>query len=144
MKTLKKEMAAHVTTYVIFITFAAIVAAPLLFGLSGQMLGVVQGIASNVDVSGSMSNVDTSGAGGMASIGMSMSVGSDSIDQGDYKKFVYACLIFSSVFSAMIVSVIKNGNVKEGAQYIPAYILVSVILYFISSAFMGALLGGLV
>ncbi|MGM5482423.1 MAG: type II secretion system F family protein [Nanobdellota archaeon] len=144
MRTLKKEMAANVTTYVIFITFAAIIAAPLLFGLSGEMLNVVQGIASDVDVSGSVSGADTSAAGGMGGIGMSMSVSEDSIKQSDYRLFVYTCLFFSSLFSAMIVSTIKNGNVKQGIQYIPVYMAVSVVLYWISSAVMNSILGGLV
>lgn len=145
MKTLKKEMAANVTTYVIFITFAAIVAAPLLFGLSGQMLNVVQGISSTVDTSSTdISEPQDSEMAGVSSVGMSMSISSQSIEQGDYKLFVFTCLVLSSIFSSMIVSTIKHGNVKQGAHYIPIFMVVSIVLFFASSAFMRAVLSGVV
>ena len=47
-KALMKEMSANVTTYVIFITFTTIVAAPFLFALSGVLIKVVHGISTSL------------------------------------------------------------------------------------------------
>ncbi len=145
MKTLKKEMAANVTTYAIFITFAAIVAAPLLFGLSGQLLSVVQGITDDIDVSEDDFGAEGEGMDvGLGGITTSFSSEGETIDQSHYKIFVYICLIFSSVISAMIVSTIKKGNIAEGAHFIPIYILVSFSVYFVSDFVMGMVLSGIV
>ncbi|MBN2457552.1 type II secretion system F family protein [Candidatus Woesearchaeota archaeon] len=138
LRTMKKEMAANVTTYVIFISFAAIVAAPFLFGLSHELLNIVQGIATNV--------AESSGPQGMPSggIGISMNIDSDNIKISDYQIFAYTCLITSAFFSSIIVSTITKGNVKEGLQYIPVFVGVVVIIYYIAIKALGLMLGGLV
>lgn len=153
MKTLKKEMAANVTTYAIFITFAAIIAAPLLFGLSGQLLTVVDEITSDVDIADTDMDAVDSGPSGMGVPG-GMDVGFGNIGEGfgggetinkeHYIIFVYVCLTFSSVLSAMIVSTIKKGNVKEGIHYIPLYLLTSFLIFNVSDMVMGSLLGGFI
>ncbi len=137
MKTLKREMSASVTTYVIFITFASIVAGPCLFGLSGELLNIVQGISGQMAGSTESANMNSG-------FGMMVSLSSDSLNAGDYKKFVLVCLAISSFFSAIIVSVIRYGNVKQGMHYIPIFAVVSYILYFIAAWVMGKMLGGIV
>jgi Flp pilus assembly protein TadB len=132
LKTMKKEMAASVMTYVIFITFAAIVAAPILFALSDQLLNIVQGIADNVE----MSSGDMPQTG---SVGISMNISSDNINPEHFKIFVYTCLLLSSIFSSMIVSTIQKGNAKEGLQYIPIFIIVSFIIFLSASFLLGML-----
>ena len=143
MKILKKEMAANVTTYAIFITFAAIVAAPLLFGLSGQLLVVVQEITEDIDMSGTeMEGGDDMGLG-IAGVAMEFSGEGETINQDHYRIFVYVCLTFSSILSAMIVSIIKKGNVKEGGHLIPVYMIVSYTIYLVSAKVMSIALGGI-
>lgn len=137
LKMMKKEMAANVMTYVIFITFAAIVAGPVLFGLSQQLLTIVQDIAANV----AQSTGDMPATRGM---GISMNISSDNIKLSDFKIFVYLSLFISSLFSAMIVSTIQKGNPKEGLQYIPIFIIVSFLIYLSASTVLGMLLGGFV
>ena len=43
---IQKEMSADVTSYMIFITFAAIVAAPVLLALSGQLIEIIGNIVA--------------------------------------------------------------------------------------------------
>lgn len=135
MRTMKKEMAANVTTYVIFISFASMVAAPFLFGLSSQLLTFVQKIAGDVAASGGSSS---------SSVGLTINISPDTIEKSNFQIFAYLSLVVSSVFSAIIVATIKKGNVKEGLQYIPIFALVSVLIYFFASTVLGALLGGFV
>src|SRR3989338_1291342 len=47
-KAMVKEMSANVTTYVIFIGFASIIAAPILFALSGILVDVVSSLGASV------------------------------------------------------------------------------------------------
>ncbi len=134
MRGMKKEMSANVTTYVIFISFAAMIAAPFLFGLSNQLLHIVQSIAGDVAAGGGIKG------GG---IGLSINMSSDNIKMSDYRIFAYSCLAVSSIFSAVIVATIKKGNVKEGLQYIPIYLIVSLIVFYFASVILGTLMGGM-
>ncbi len=120
-KSLLKEMSANVTTYVIFITFATLAAAPFLFAMSGVLISVVENIGS---VLGTTSKVATS-------VGIPLSFSGTGVTQSDFKIFAVVSLIITSLFSAMMVSIIKKGNVKSGMKYIPIFIFVTLTLYFI-------------
>ena len=130
-RSMLKEMSANVTTYVIFITFSTIIAAPFLFAMSGVLIQVVQNLGS---VLGS-----TSGAA--AGTGIPLSFSGTGITQSDFSFFAITSLILTSLFSAMMVSIIKKGNIKSGVKYIPAFIFVSLTLYFVIEGLAGKLLG---
>ena len=132
---IKKEMAANVTTYVIFILFATLVAAPFMFGLTTELIVIMKSIMADV-------NIDASGggAGGMSSM-MSLS-GSDSISVTNYKIFAVVSICITTTFSAILISIIKKGNAKEALKNIPIYMGVGVVLYFIAFSLMNMLLGG--
>jgi hypothetical protein len=49
----------------------------------------------------------------------------------------------TSVFSAVIVATIKKGNVKEGLQYIPIFIIVAIIVFFIGSHVLAMVFAGM-
>lgn len=128
LKLMKREISASITTYVIFITFATIVAAPFLYALSTQLLIIIQKIMGSIDLSEMPS--------GSFSIGLSGA----SIAIGDFKIFAVLAILVSSFFSAAIVSVIKNGNVKQGLKYIPIFMAVSLIVYFMANFLVGGLM----
>jgi len=130
-KTMLKEMSANVTTYTIFIIFATVVAAPFLFALSSVLIGVVQNLSSAF---GGTANV-------ASSIGIPLSFSGVGISKSDFNIFAVVSLTLTSMFSAMMVSTIKKGNIKSGAKYIPLFIAVSLTLYFIANLGAGKLLG---
>jgi len=132
-KILQKEMAASVTTYVIFITFATIVAAPILFALANQLLAIIKEITSKLG-----NSMKTSSS--FFSIGFS----GDTIKGSDFMIFAYLMLIISAVSSACIVSVIKKGRVKDGLKSIPLYIIVSVVLYTLASLIISSIFKGFI
>jgi len=128
-KLMRKEIAASVMTYVIFISFATIFAAPFLFALSTQLLSIVQGIMSELDLSK------------ISSGSFNMNASGDSIKIRDFRIFSVLILVVSSIFSASIVSVIRRGNVKDGVKLIPTFVVVSLVLYFIANYIVGSLMG---
>ncbi len=127
---LQKEMAANVTTYVIFISFASVLASPFLFALSTQLLVVIQQIAGSISVS----------QGGSASVGLQLSA--DAVKLSDFKIFSYVALTVTSVMSACIVSVIRKGTVFDGLRLAPAYAATSLCLYWFASWALSFLFGG--
>ena len=130
-KILTKEMSANVTTYVIFISFASIAAAPFLFALSGVLITVVQNLGT------ALSSTKTAAAG--FSIGLSFS--GTGVTNSDFKIFAAVSLMITSSFSAMMISIIKKGNVKSGVKYIPIFIIVSLTIYFIVQGLAEKLIG---
>jgi archaellum biogenesis protein FlaJ (TadC family) len=129
MTSLKREMGANVTTYVIFISFASIVAAPVLFALSNHLLIVVDTITSNLDV--------TSSSG----TGLSIST-EGGIEISEYKWFSRISLLLTAFFSSIIVGTIMKGNIKETAHYVPIFILISQIVYLIAFYILKLMLSG--
>jgi Flp pilus assembly protein TadB len=129
MKIMKKEMAASVTTYTIFISFASVIIAPILFALATELLVIILKITSSLDLSNSS----------MLSISSP-----DPAAVANFKLFSILMLIVSTVFSACIVSAIKKGNVLEGIKFIPVYTLVAVTIYYLASLLLHAIFSGII
>ena len=130
-KIMKKELSANVTTYVIFISFATIVAAPLLFALSSHLLFIVSNLMLKLDVPSGI----TSFAINLSGAGMSIK---------DFRIFAITCLIITSYFSSVIVATIKKGEIKAGIKYIPMFIISTVGLFLIFSVVIGKLFGSII
>ena len=127
---MKKELAANVTTYIIFITFATLIAAPLLFGMAYQLIIVIQEVFSRVDI------------GPSSSTSMPLTISQGTISIGDFQIFAIASLIITSLFSAMIISAIKKGNLTAGIRYIPIFMVCSVVFFLIVVKLFGMFTGG--
>jgi Flp pilus assembly protein TadB len=133
LKIMKKEMAASVMTYVIFITFAAILAAPFLFALATQLLIIITKIMGSLG-----ENATGGGGGGM----LSMSFNASAISIKDFKIFCMVMLSITAAMSAAIIATIRKGTIKEGFKNIPIYIAISLTLYLIANSMLGSMLGG--
>jgi len=118
--TLKKEMAASVTSYVIFISFVIMIVAPGLLGLSFQLLTIVSSFTAKLGAS----------AGGAAS-SMPIKFSSVAIKPEDFVQFSQMCIAVLGGFAAMIISIIKKGDIKSGLKYIPVYIAVGFFTYWL-------------
>lgn len=128
-RLLRKEMSANVTTYVIFISFAAVVAAPLLLALSSQLISIIGNIVSKIDMP--------------ASGTMMFSITDVSVTPRDFKIFAYTSLFITSFFSSIIIATIKKGTIKEGIKYIPLFVGLSLLFFFIASKILSGILSGL-
>jgi pilus assembly protein TadC len=130
-KIMQKEMAANITTYVIFISFATIAAAPVLFALSGMLVQVLTGFGTSL---GGM----TSAA---ASAGLGLSFSGSGIKYADFRIFAITSLLITSFFSAVIIATIKKGSAKMGLKYIPIFMFITVSLYLIIDLALGKAVG---
>lgn len=130
-KIMKKELAANVTTYVIFISFATIIAAPLLFALSSHLLIIINNLMSKLDI-----------PSGVTSFSINLSGGGMSIR--DFRIFAITCLIITSYFSSVIIATIKKGEIKAGIRYIPIFMISTVILFLIFSIVIGKMFGSII
>ena len=133
IKLMRQEISSSVTTYVIFITAAAIIGAPILLALSGQLLVVISSLTAGLEMSG----------GGAGSNFFSLDLSGDSISLGDFRVFSLVMLFFSSFFSSLIIGVIRKGSPKEGLKFVVPYLVISYVLYFVAAIIFNLLLGGL-
>ncbi len=123
-RDLKKEMAATNATYVIYLGSIILLIAPALFGLSFNLLKVLD------KLSGKLSPA----AGGGAASGMGMLIDFSKMNVskyfGNFILFSILALVIIGVFASMIMSIIRKGNIKEGLKYIPFMVGGSVLSYF--------------
>src|SRR3989338_8216895 len=137
VQIMRKDISADVVTYVIFIGFAALVAAPLLFALSYRI---------NIIMTTLLSGINLGGATGGASLGGSLDITKigSGLSPNSFKNFAISALLITSVMSAIIISTVTKGSIKGGIRLIPIFAAVSLLLFFILSAILTALFSGLI
>ena len=131
---LKKEMASNVMTYVIFILFATLGAAPFLFGLTTELVVIMKSILGGIQIGES-----TQSFGG---IGGGLSISGGAVSVTDYQIFAIFSICLSSFFAGIITSIIQKGNAKEAYKRIPLFMVIGVVNYFIAYKALNLLLGG--
>lgn len=128
---LQQEINSNIRMYVIFILMAAVLGAPLLFSISVYMSETTANMWSNAN----LENMRTGG-----DIGLSFSA--PEVDTSFFEQFSVMAIITINFFAAIIISEIKNANMKEGAKYIPVMITISVVLFFITKNVISSVMGG--
>lgn len=131
-KALKREMAAATVSYIIFIGAVVVVIAPALFALAFQLLHIIISFTQTIgsSLSGAASNLP-----------ISFDV---HINVNDFKKFSVMALATISICSSMIISIIEKGDIRGGLKYIPAFTIISVLLYFLFMVLLGSVFGGII
>jgi pilus assembly protein TadC len=116
---LKAEMKATNMSYIIFVSVIVLIVAPALFALSYQFLEIL------LNISQKMSAIPSADIG-MTSI---ITLGEVTIDPNDFKAFSREALAIISLFSAMLMSQISNGNIKGGIRIIPFFAIITQVAY---------------
>jgi len=129
---MKKEIAGNVTMYTIFIAFASLVAAPLLYSLSHRIIIVMSDLTGKIDLSSAVSSVSTK---------LPIQAIGSGITASEFKIFAFIMLFITSLFSGMIISTVKKGSIKEGLKNIPVYVVVSILLFLIFSVILTGFFG---
>lgn len=133
-KALKAEMAAATVSYMIFIGAVVVVISPALFALAYQLLHIIINFTQNLG---------SSLASGAA--GSSMPINFDiQIDVNHFKRFSIMALATIGICSSMIISIIEKGDIRGGLKYIPAFTIISIILYLIFMVALGSVFGNII
>lgn len=132
---LQEEISSNIRMYTIFILMAAMIGAPLLFSISVYMSETTANMWSGVNME------EMSQAGGA---GFSMSFSKPDVDTNFLSDFSLMAIIAINFFAGLIISEIKNANIKEGAKYIPVLITISVTLFFVMKSTIGGAVGGFI
>ena len=118
---LRDEIRSSVRMYVIFILLASMFGAPALFGITTYMADTTTQMWEETNIQD---------AGGFASGGeMGLQFQKPDINTDFLVQFSIAALTISNFFASLIISQIGNGNMREGAKYIPFTVSISVGLF---------------
>jgi len=119
MQLISKEIAASLLMYVIFVSFAAAIGTPFLFGVSSKLIEVLK-------------TVPLPPAGAVPDLGFARPA-PVSISLSAFQLFTLASSIMTAIFSSLIIGTIQSGSKKGGIKYIPFMIGVSLLVYFLVS-----------
>ncbi|VVC03494.1 Type II secretion system (T2SS), protein F [Candidatus Bilamarchaeum dharawalense] len=125
---MKKEIAASLVLYEIFVLFAAIVGTPFLFAVASKLVAVFEKIAPLASSTGGGS---TAGAGGVFTVFSNMKFAGPVISSSDFFWFSIPTILVTALISSFMVSVIRTGSKSQGMQYFPFVLVLSYLVYWI-------------
>lgn len=122
---MKKEIAASLVLYEIFVLFASIVGTPFLFAVASKLIEVFEKISPATGTG--LSSV----SGGPFSNFSGISFSGPIISSADFFWFSIPTIFVTALISSFIVSVIRSGSKNEGLKYFPFVLILSYVVYFV-------------
>ena len=136
-QAMKKEIKTSVTAYSIFILFAAVLGAPMLFAISLFFVEVMTKLWGPEVLGG----IETVGAG--IGGGFFAGAGGLPITPDELFWFALASITVTTVFGSLIIGLIQTGREKNGLKFIPILVLGAIGVFFLARFIIGTLFGDL-
>ncbi|MEM3839150.1 MAG: type II secretion system F family protein [Candidatus Micrarchaeaceae archaeon] len=134
-QTIQKEISGQLFMYTIFITFAAVIASPALYGLTFQMITITDKI---------WSGILQQNPGGLPSTGVSfLKPSPPQISPGDYFYFAIAAIIITTSLSSFTIAAITSGEPIRGIRFLPAFLFAGIAIFFVVKTVIGGVFGSL-
>ncbi len=131
----QKEIASQLFMYSIFIAFAGLIAAPVLYGLTSQMIKITDSV---------WTNILATNPGGLPSTGTSfLTPQPPLITIQQYHTFSFVAIAIITGFAAIIMAAINSGKPIRGLRYLPIFIIVGILIFLIVGAAVGSLFGSI-
>ncbi len=125
----QKEIAGQMLMYSIFIAFAGLVAAPVLYGLTSQMILVTDTV---------WKGILAQNPGGLPTTGISfLKPSPPKITPAQYHDFSLIAIIAITGFASLIMSSISSGSAIKGLRWLPLFVLGGLGIYFVVGAMIG-------
>jgi flagellar protein FlaJ len=137
---LRAEVNANISMYVLLIFFSATCGAPMLFGISSFIVGI---LAEQKDNS-SISDTFASDYGNKNPAFSLLSGSKTSISESFIVTFVQITLFISCIFSSLVLGIITTGNERGGVKFIPIVMVISFVLFYATRLFVSGMFGGMV
>ena len=129
---LKRELSASTVTYMMFIGALVLFVCPLLFALSYQLFFLINGFMSSL---GGLSTA--------SSVSSPLKLGGAVAKAEDFRLFSILAISLTAIGASAIISVIERGDVRGFFRYLPLFLIVSLLIYFVSSAALNGMFGGI-
>lgn len=118
----QKEISSQMLMYSIFVLFAGLIAAPVLYGLTSQMITVTTSV---------WQGILQQNPNGLPTAGVSfLKPKPPVITAQQYQDFSIASIVIITGFASLIMSAISNGSVMKGLRYLPVFVVLGIVIYF--------------
>ena len=125
-QTIQKEISGQLFMYTLFIAFAALIGAPVLYALTNQMMGITDTIWAGI--------LSQNGGKPFPSTGISiLKPQPPSITPTQYQDFAIAAVLIITGMASFIVSSIASGSVLKGLRYLPIFLIMGMVVFFVVS-----------
>ncbi|MDE1870793.1 MAG: type II secretion system F family protein [Candidatus Micrarchaeota archaeon] len=131
----QKEVSSQLFMYSIFIAFAGLIAAPVLYGLTAQMIVVTDAV---------WKGILTQNPGGLPTTGISfLKPSPPQISPTTYHNFSLAAIIIITGFASLIMSAISSGSAIKGLRWLPIFIIIGIVIFIVMQALIGGIFAGI-
>jgi len=135
-QSLKKEIKASVTTYSIFILFAAVIGAPALYAISLFFVETMTRLWSPKMLGGIQVTGSTMG-GGMLS-----KAGPPTITVDQLFWFAVSSIVVTTFFGSLIIGLIQTGKEKNGLRFVIPFMLGGLAVFLLAQFVIKMMFGG--
>jgi len=124
VQILHKEISEMMLMYVIFIVFASCIGAPMLYGLSYQLINATNKIWGDIQLQNPQ---------GFPKVGVMSLIqpSPPSISTDDFYKFAIIATILVTFSASFIVAVVNTGSWINGFKYAPFFIGLGLAMFFV-------------
>jgi len=126
----EKKAASSVLMYVIFIFLSVSIFAPLLFALSTILVEVLTNILSGVP------NIE-------GTVNLPFTLSKINVSVAFIKYFSFAFMIVIDVFAVLVLGLVSKGEEKQGLRFLPAILILSISVFFLSRVIISNFMSGL-
>jgi len=138
-QSLRKEIKASVMTYSIFILFAAVLGAPMLFAISVFFVDVMTKLWSPSVLGG----IELGGAAGPGAGGFLARATGPQVTPDQLFWFAIASLTLTTFFGSLIIGLIQTGRERNGLKFIPLLMTGAIGMFLLARFIIEMLFGGL-
>ena len=127
----KKEIAASLVMYEIFVIFASVLGTPFLFAVGGKLIEVFEKISIHMPSTTGFSQV----YGGFSAVNL----GAPAITASDFFWFSIPTIFVTCLISSFIVSVIRTGSRSSGMKYFPFMLTAAYLVYWLANSMLSSI-----
>jgi flagellar protein FlaJ len=132
-QAIKKETRANIIMYGIFIVFAGVLGAPVLYALSLYLITTLTSIGG-----ANLANTE------VMSRGVPLFKGGVSVSPEFLFGFSIMSIIVTTFFSGLIIGLIETGKEKGGIKYVPVFMILALIIFLGANFVINAMFGSMI
>ncbi len=130
IQILKREMRASVLLYIIFITFAGTICAPVLYSLSSFLIGTIGSFGAMAQVPG----------GALEQVSFLTFSGLE-VSQEFLFFFSIIAILITTSFSGLIIALISHGKERAGIKYVPIMVILGLVIFLLLGSVISTVFG---
>jgi flagellar protein FlaJ len=132
-QAINKEIRANIIMYGIFIVFAGVLGAPVLYALSLYLITTLTLLSG-----ASMASAE------VMEKGVALFKGGVNVSPDFLYIFSIVSIIITTFFSGLIIGLIETGKEKGGIKYVPIFMILALIVFFGANFVINAMFGSFI